>query len=80
MQVVVQEAKTVGGGGEQGGRKSSSSNDRLKIASYRMSSLPRGLALIVEIEQFDNDVMDERFGSQVHVHGEQQRRQQHRQQ
>ncbi len=32
---------------------------------YRMDSRPRGLALIVEIEEYDNDVQERRVGSQV---------------
>ena len=36
-----------------------------KIPSYRMTRLPRGLALIVEIEEYDNDVLDRRHGSQA---------------
>ena len=32
---------------------------------YTMSASPRGLALIVEIRKYDNDVQDERYGSEV---------------
>ncbi len=57
-----------GGGGRLGnGDKEASSGGSPKIKSYRMSSLPRGLALIVEIQEYDNNVMDTRHGSQVQL-------------
>ncbi len=32
---------------------------------YPMNTRPRGLALIIEIEEYDNDVQERRVGSQV---------------
>ena len=32
---------------------------------YPMTSNPRGIALIVDIRKYDNDVQDERYGSEV---------------
>ena len=34
---------------------------------YKMDSFPRGMALIVEVEKFDNDVQDRRVGSHIDV-------------
>ena len=36
-----------------------------KIPSYKMTSNPRGLALIIDIEKYENDLQDERIGSEV---------------
>ena len=36
-----------------------------KIPSYKMTSNPRGLALIIDIEKYDNEIQDERIGSEV---------------
>ena len=36
-----------------------------KIPSYKMTSNPRGLALIIDIEKYDNEIQDERIGSKV---------------
>ena len=36
-----------------------------EMATYHMESKPRGLALIIEIEKFENDVQEQRVGSQV---------------
>ena len=38
-----------------------------KIPSYKMTSNPRGLALIVDIEKYDNEIEDERVGSEVGI-------------
>ena len=38
-----------------------------EIPSYKMSEIPRGLALIIEIEQYDQDVQTKRHGSHVDV-------------
>ena len=35
------------------------------IPSYKMTSNPRGLALIIDIEKYDNEIQDERIGSEV---------------
>ena len=35
------------------------------IPSYKMSSNPRGLALIIDIEDYDNEIQDKRIGSKV---------------
>ena len=32
---------------------------------YTMSSNPRGMALLIDIQKYDNDVQDERYGSEV---------------
>ena len=32
---------------------------------YSLSSNPRGLAMIIDIQKYDNDVQDERYGSEV---------------
>ena len=32
---------------------------------YPMTSHPRGIALIIDIRKYDNDVQDERYGSEV---------------
>ena len=32
---------------------------------YTMTSNPRGIALIIDIRKYDNDVQDERYGSEV---------------
>ena len=34
---------------------------------YPMVSNPRGLALLIDIRKYDNDVQDERYGSEVHI-------------
>jgi hypothetical protein len=34
---------------------------------YPMSSSPRGMALIIDIRKYDNDVQDERYGSEVRL-------------
>ena len=34
---------------------------------YSMVSNPRGLALLIDIRKYDNDVQDERYGSEVHI-------------
>ena len=36
-----------------------------KIPSYKMTSNPRGQALIIDIEKYDNEIQDERIGSKV---------------
>lgn len=38
-----------------------------EIPSYKMSEIPRGLALIIEIEQYEQDVQTKRHGSHVDV-------------
>ena len=35
------------------------------IPSYKMTSSPRGLALIIDIEEYDNEIQDKRIGSKV---------------
>ena len=35
------------------------------VPTYEMSARPRGKALIIEIEKYDNDVQERRIGSQV---------------
>ena len=32
---------------------------------YPMTSNPRGMALVIDIRKYDNDVQDERYGSEV---------------
>ena len=36
-----------------------------KIPSYKMTSNPRGQALLIDIEKYDNEIQDERVGSKV---------------
>ena len=36
-----------------------------EIPSYKMTEVPRGLALIIEIEQYQQDVATKRIGSHV---------------
>jgi len=38
-----------------------------EIPAYKMSEIPRGLALIIEIEQYEQDVQTKRHGSHVDV-------------
>ena len=35
---------------------------------YPMTSNPRGMALIIDIRKYDNDVQDERYGSEVRLY------------
>ena len=43
------------------------SNSAIKagMACYEMTSKPRGQALIIEIDKYENDVQEERIGSHV---------------
>ena len=34
---------------------------------YPMNSNPRGMALIIDIRKYDNDIQDERYGSEVKI-------------
>ncbi len=43
----------------------SAGGGQTQMQIYRMDSRPRGMALIVEIEEYDNDVQERRVGSQV---------------
>ncbi len=45
----------------------SSSAAETGMQLYEMDASPRGLALIVEIEEYDNDVQEKRVGSQFDV-------------
>ncbi len=52
---------------EGGKRKKRHCDSQASIAPYRMRSAPRGKALVVEIEEFENDVYERRHGSNVDV-------------
>eukprot|EP00090_Calanus_glacialis_P014030 TRINITY_DN22662_c0_g1_i2.p1 TRINITY_DN22662_c0_g1~~TRINITY_DN22662_c0_g1_i2.p1 ORF type:complete len:378 (-),score=117.05 TRINITY_DN22662_c0_g1_i2:158-1291(-) len=45
----------------------SNSNQFSQMSSYEMQRRPRGLALIIDIEVYENDVQERRFGSHVDV-------------
>jgi hypothetical protein len=45
----------------------SNSAVRAGMPCYTMTSKPRGLALIIEIDKYDNDVYEPRIGSNVSV-------------
>lgn len=46
-------------------RRMNSCSHNTDMAMYRMEAKPRGLALIIEIEKFENNVFYQRIGSQV---------------
>ena len=40
----------------------------MMMPAYKMDASPRGLALIIEIEEYVNDIYEKRIGSNVRMH------------